>query len=636
MMQNEILALIPRYLPMGIIIYDKEGKLKYLNAVALDMFGTTIEKVYNINLFDDPNIGHHDKAKLKQWQDISFETDYDFDRCRQFYDSEFVHTHKYFVTKITIMRDEHDQPQGYLLNCEDVTQKKAQQQQLLDSYKRVELMQRELALALDAGMLTSWDYQISTGKLSKFTGSPQGDEQWSFESIRDRVHPHDRNAFLGLLDLVAHGQHPSQSNLELRVRNINNEEYRHYNFVYNVREDENGNPAGITFIQRDITEDVIYRENLIRAKNRAEEADKLKSTFLASMSHEIRTPLNSIVGFSQLLSDANDADEKREYKRLIDINSEILLKLIGDILDLSKIEAGSIDILRKPLNLNHLTNELYQSFKQRLTSPNVTMRLVDPYAHCVAQMDMHRFIQVFTNFVTNAIKYTPQGEIVMGYECSPGRVRLYVRDTGIGIPDKKRERIFGRFEKLDDFAQGTGLGLSICKAIADVTGAEIGFSSQENVGSEFWFIVHTQVDYTLKSAPGDTDKDPVVVAPEAKMHKHQVKDLNILVAEDNDSNYLLLKTILKDNNLTRAINGAEAVEKAKTQTFDIIFMDMKMPVMNGLEATALIRQFTTTPIVALTANAFNADRDEALAAGCNHFMTKPVNVDELMELLSGL
>ncbi|MEG2035716.1 MAG: response regulator, partial [Mucinivorans sp.] len=323
-------------------------------------------------------------------------------------------------------------------------------------------------------------------------------------------------------------------------------------------------------------------------------------------------------------------------KRLIDINSEILLKLIGDILDLSKIEAGSIDILRKPLNLKHLTNELYQSFKQRLTSPNVTMRLVDPYAHCVAQMDMHRFIQVFTNFVTNAIKYTPQGEIVMGYECSPGRVRLYVRDTGIGIPDKKRERIFGRFEKLDDFAQGTGLGLSICKAIADVTGAEIGFSSQENVGSEFWFIVHTQVDYTLKSAPGDTDKDPVVVAPEAKMHKHQVKDLNILVAEDNDSNYLLLKTILKDNNLTRAINGAEAVEKAKTQTFDIIFMDMKMPVMNGLEATALIRQFTTTPIVALTANAFNADRDEALAAGCNHFMTKPVNVDELMELLSGL
>ncbi|MEG2035717.1 MAG: histidine kinase dimerization/phospho-acceptor domain-containing protein, partial [Mucinivorans sp.] len=174
-------------------------------------------------------------------------------------------------------------------------------------------MQRELALALDAGMLTSWDYQISTGKLSKFTGSPQGDEQWSFESIRDRVHPHDRNAFLGLLDLVAHGQHPSQSNLELRVRNINNEEYRHYNFVYNVREDENGNPAGITFIQRDITEDVIYRENLIRAKNRAEEADKLKSTFLASMSHEIRTPLNSIVGFSQLLSDANNADEKREY-----------------------------------------------------------------------------------------------------------------------------------------------------------------------------------------------------------------------------------------------------------------------------------------------------------------------------------
>ena len=257
------------------------------------------------------------------------------------------------------------------------------------------------------------------------------------------------------------------------------------------------------------------------------------------MSHEIRTPLNAIVGFSELLSDATDVEEKNEYKQLIETNSEILLKLIGDILDLSKIQAGSIGINRQEINLNQLCEDLYRSFKQRITNPGVMLRLVNPYAKCIANFDKHRFIQGFTNYVTNAIKYTPHGEIVMGYECAPGRVRVYVKDSGIGIPDEKKGRIFSRFEKLDNFAQGTGLGLSICKAIADATGGEVGFESTVNEGSEFWYIGYTNAEYLEKSQAVEIEEDPAA-EPDAEVFPAKIKDLNILVAEDNDSNYLLI------------------------------------------------------------------------------------------------
>lgn len=405
--------------------------------------------------------------------------------------------------------------------------------------------------------------------------------------------------------------------------------------MYSAREDDKGNVAVITFVQRDITEDIIYQLNLISAKNKAEEADKLKSTFLANMSHEIRTPLNAIVGFSQLLSEAHEVEEKTEFRQLIETNTDILLKLIGDILDLSKIEAGSIDINRQGLNLVLLCDELYQSFQQRIKNPNVTLKLINPYAKCIARFDKHRFIQIFTNFVTNAIKYTPQGEIVMGYECTPGRVRLYVKDTGIGIPEEKKKRIFSRFEKLDNFAQGTGLGLSICKAIADATKGEIGFNSEVNVGSEFWYIGYTDVEFVEKSQATVEEEKPVVERD--PLWETNMKSLNILVAEDNDSNFLLIRNLLKENHLTRALTGVEAVEKVKTQTFDIVLMDIRMPVMNGLEAASLIREFNATlPIIALTANAFDSDKDAALEAGCNYFMTKPLKKRELLELLSRL
>lgn len=628
-MQNKILSLIPEYLSLGVVYYDKDGYLKYANNVALNMFGTTMEQVLDINIFDDPNITAEDKAELKKGVNVSFETDYDFDLCGEtFFNTGIRGARKYFVTKVAIMRSEAGDVQGYLLTCEDVTEKKEQE-------RKIKSVQKELALALNAGKLTSWNYRLEDSMFYKFDYYIENIEKRSLEFIRKRIHPEERERFETLLNAIIRKEEFLTNSIVLRIKEDGEEDYRYCNFTYCPKEDEAGRVVVITFIQQDITEDIIYQQNLILAKNRAEEADKLKSTFLANMSHEIRTPLNAIVGFSELLSDTDEPSEKNEYKQLIETNSDILLRLIGDILDLSKIEAGSIDIKRQDLDLLQLCNELYLSFQQRIKNPAVTLKLINPYSKCIAEFDKYRFIQIFTNFVTNAIKYTPSGEIVMGYECEPGKVRLYVKDTGIGIPDKKKNRIFSRFEKLDNFAQGTGLGLSICKAIADATNGEVGFESEENVGSEFWYIAYTKVEYTEKTGLEEVEVEEDISEQDFSVFSERLGQLNILVAEDIDSNFQLVKKILKDNDLDRAITGAEALEKARNNSYDLIFMDMRMPVMDGLEATFLIRQFDENiPIIALTANAFDSDKEAAFAVGCNHFMTKPLKKKELMKLLS--
>lgn len=628
-MQNKILSLIPEYLSLGVVFYDKDGYLKYANNVALNMFSTTMEQVLDINIFDDPNITAEDKAELKKGVNVSFETDYDFDLCGEtFFNTGIRGARKYFVTKVAIMRSEAGDVQGYLLTCEDVTEKKEQE-------RKIKSVQKELALALNAGKLTSWNYRLEDSMFYKFDYYIENIEKRSLEFIRKRIHPEERERFETLLNAIICKEEFLTNSIILRIKEDGEEDYRYCNFTYCPKEDEAGRVVVITFIQQDITEDIIYQQNLILAKNRAEEADKLKSTFLANMSHEIRTPLNAIVGFSELLSDTDEPSEKNEYKQLIETNSDILLRLIGDILDLSKIEAGSIDIKRQDLDLLQLCNELYLSFQQRIKNPAVTLKLINPYSKCIAEFDKYRFIQIFTNFVTNAIKYTPSGEIVMGYECEPGKVRLYVKDTGIGIPDKKKNRIFSRFEKLDNFAQGTGLGLSICKAIADATNGEVGFESEENVGSEFWYIAYTKVEYTEKTGLEEVEVEEDISEQDFSVFSERLGQLNILVAEDIDSNFQLVKKILKDNDLDRAITGAEALEKARNNSYDLIFMDMRMPVMDGLEATFLIRQFDENiPIIALTANAFDSDKEAAFAVGCNHFMTKPLKKKELMKLLS--
>lgn len=236
----------------------------------------------------------------------------------------------------------------------------------------------------------------------------------------------------------------------------------------------------------DITEIRKTSDELQKAKNKAEESDRLKSAFLANMSHEIRTPLNSIVGFSGLLKDSNDEKEKNEFWNIINKNNDLLLRLINDILDLSKIEAGAIELKSVKFNLAERFDDLYSTLKLRHINKEVEFICDNPYNKCIVTLDEGRITQIITNFVTNAFKFTPKGQIKMGYEFIDGKIKLYCTDTGIGIAPEKMDKIFTRFSKLDDFAQGTGLGTAICKAIVDAYGGEIGADSVVNEGSTFW------------------------------------------------------------------------------------------------------------------------------------------------------
>lgn len=236
----------------------------------------------------------------------------------------------------------------------------------------------------------------------------------------------------------------------------------------------------------DITDKIASYKELQAAKEKAEQSNKLKSAFLANMSHEIRTPLNAIVGFSNLMAYSDDNEEKKDYYNIINTNNELLLRLIGDILDLSKIEAGMLELKPEEFNIEELFHNLNYTFSQRITSPDVRLICETPGEDHVIYLDKNRFTQVITNFVNNAIKFTPGGEIKIGYRKEAGGIKIYVADTGIGIAPDKIEKVFERFEKLDDFAQGTGLGMAICKAIMDAFGGTIGVESEVGSGSVFW------------------------------------------------------------------------------------------------------------------------------------------------------
>lgn len=390
----------------------------------------------------------------------------------------------------------------------------------------------------------------------------------------------------------------------------------------------------IIAVSLDISDRINAFKELQVAKEKAEESNRLKSAFLANMSHEIRTPLNSIVGFSELMMKTPSEREKKEYFNIIKTNNELLLQLIGDILDLSKIEAGMIEFNHTEFDLSELFHDLYLSFNQRLSNSRVRLVSENPYEICKVKLDKNRISQVITNFLTNAIKFTPSGEIKMGYEYKDGMVNLYVSDTGIGIAPEKLQRVFERFEKLDDFAQGTGLGMAICKAIVTALDGEVIVESEQGKGSMFKVSLPTEAIISEKRVKIEESKVSSGITI-TKVVSEGTNGKSILVAEDNDSNYLLLQHILKGHVLVRACNGAEAVEAASKGKYDVILMDMKMPILDGIGATKAIREFDKeTPIIAVTANAFSTDKDAAISAGCSDYITKPIVKDTLLKLIN--
>ena len=382
-------------------------------------------------------------------------------------------------------------------------------------------------------------------------------------------------------------------------------------------------------ISWDITNLQNIEQELIKARIKAEQSDRLKSAFLANMSHEIRTPLNAIVGFSQLLPSAETAEEKKLYSGIINQNSDILLQLINDILDLSKIEAGTLEYIKRPMNLGEVCRTIYTVHKERVKE-GVTLVFDNEEEDLLMEGDQNRIMQVITNFLTNASKFTYEGEIRLGFGRMDKDIRVYVKDTGIGIEPEKVDHIFERFVKLNSFAQGTGLGLSICRMIIEKIGGEIGVTSELGKGSTFYFTI----PYEETGEHGKFFKESKVVSKGNTVNRvQQIK--KILVAEDVESNFILLKNLIgREYTLLWAKDGVEAIEMYKQYQPDLILMDVKMPRMDGLEATHIIRSYSKEiPIIALTAYAFEADKELALEMGCNDFVTKPISERTLRKAL---
>ena len=386
-------------------------------------------------------------------------------------------------------------------------------------------------------------------------------------------------------------------------------------------------------------QNAMYRkENKIakEQKKEIEELNRMQNHFFSSMSHEIRTPLNAIVGFSNMLVSDEDlaSEEKMEYILIINKNCELLLKLINDILEISRLESGSMSFSIEPCNMNDLIEDVYNTFTLQ-TPPDVAFlkkTLEEPL--CI-KTDIVRIKQVLTNFVNNAFKFTCSGSVTIGMENNEEEkeVCIYVEDTGGGIPESQLKMIFNRFYKVNEFAQGTGLGLSICQVIVDKLNGKIAVTSEEGKGSRF-SIVLSYADQIENDLPPEI---------ETISHYAQIEETNegedrpvVLIAEDSASNYMVLNNILKGYfKVIWVVNGKDALEVVKKRKVDIVLMDIKMHEMDGITAAKKIRKiFKNLPIIFQTAYACDENRELADQAGGAGFITKPVRPDELLNLIN--
>lgn len=645
---DSLLYNIFEHLSVGLELYDKSGRMVEVNHTELQSMGIkNREDLLGRSLFNIPSLSDEDKRQIMNGETIHLMAEYDFDRLRSCFPTYLSGT-KHFEITVSSVFSETGKITNYLVITQDVTERILWQRKYESLYedairskkdlieseqKMIELLHHnELVLNnTNSGLayitndyIVQWENVSLCSRSLSYEAYKKGEA--CYKTAHNRTAPCENCVM----------QRARKSGQVETIQFLLNNEHTIEVFATPVYSDL-GEIEGVVIRVDDVTERQQMIGELEKARKQAEQSDKLKSAFLANMSHEIRTPLNAIVGFSDLLMITDNPAEKEEYSKIINTNNELLLKLINDILDLSKIEAGSVELKYEEFDLAVYFDELATSMQWRIKNPQVRLISVNPYTVCMVKLDKKRFAQILTNYVTNAIKYTPEGTIEMGYEKVEEGIRIYVRDTGIGIPEDKKDKVFYRFEKLDEFAQGTGLGLSICKAIVEACEGSIGFESEYGKGSFFWAVLPCidELDedgmvISLQKNGRKVRKDAAVAANEEKEEQK-----TILVAEDIQSNFSLVSSLLKNRcKLLHAPNGQKAVEIVQSEPVDLVLMDMKMPIMDGRTATAEIRKFNTRiPIVALTAHAFEADRVAALEVGCDDYLVKPINGAKLMQAL---
>ena len=399
---------------------------------------------------------------------------------------------------------------------------------------------------------------------------------------------------------------------------------------------QNGLITNFLAIKEDITDRKNLTRELILAKEKAEESDRLKSAFLANISHEIRTPMNGILGFSELLKNPQLLPEaKNRYIQIIEQSGNRMLSIITDIVDISKIESGQMNLESNKINVNHLLSELAVLFTPEAQAKELRLSFTTalPNEKSFIQTDRNKLTQVLTNLIKNSLKFTKEGSINFGYELVDDYLEFYVKDTGVGIPADQTEIIFEQFRQgsisLTRAYEGAGLGLSISKAFVEMLGGTIWVETKLGQGSVFYF----RIPYNKQS------QKPVHIE-EGKESTPTSNVITILIAEDDVNSLMFLRTLLELDGLKilEAANGQEAVEAVKDHPeISLVLIDMKMPIMNGFEATRLIKQIRPKlPVIAQTAYAFAKDQDEALQAGCDDYISKPIKKQALMDKINKL
>lgn len=480
---ERLLHNIYKNLPVGIELYNKEGVLVDLNDKELDLFHVdSKEELLGINIFENPVFPEEMKERLRNNEDADFTFRYDFSKLGEYYSNNKAEGTIDLVTKVTTLYDENHNPVNYLLINADKTETTV-------AYNKIQEFEEFFELIGDYAKVGYAHFNILSKQghaqkswyknIGEESGTPLSEIIGTYKSF----HPDDRDLILQFFEEVQKGNADKLSH-KIRVFRENGEcTWTHVNlFVRKYAPQDK--VIELISINYDITDLKQIEEMLVNERDRSEASDRLKSAFLANMSHEIRTPLNAIVGFSSLLASAENVVEKELYNSLISHNNELLLNLINDIIDLSKIEAGYLELHQNWFNLTELLDECVAEYARLLPS-GVELLTSYPEHDALVELDKLRIKQILNNFLSNALKNTIRGYVEVFYEIDKHCVRIGVKDTGRGIPQNMLEKIFERFEKVDSFAQGVGLGLSICKSIVDKMNGRIQVYSQLGLGTTF-------------------------------------------------------------------------------------------------------------------------------------------------------
>lgn len=466
-------------LPVGVELYDRDGYLIDLNAKDMEIFGIRSKKdVLGVNIFSNPIMPKDVIKKLKENKSVNFRLNYSFKKVDDYYNTSKVGEMD-IVTKASILYDQRGEPSSYLLINLDNTEK-------MIAYNRISEFENVFTLVSVYAKVGYALYDLYTfegyaiKQWYENMGEKDGTPLSQIIGIYSYIHPNDAGYINSFFEEVKQGK-AHHFRREVRVKSGDGWKWICANITRNPQSVDPNKPEMIC-INYDITE---LKDSQLK-RERAEELDRLKSAFLANMSHEIRTPLNAIVGFSQLLAETDDPEERHEFVEIIDSNNRMLLQLISDILDLAKIESGTMDFKFADMSVKEVINEIVTSFRIKMPD-NVALIAPQDSPECQIYSDRMRLTQVISNFLNNAIKYTSEGCITLAYEIIGDEIKFSVTDTGDGMSQEIQAHIFDRFYKGNTFKQGTGLGLSICETIVNRLGGRIGVNSELGKGSTFWF-----------------------------------------------------------------------------------------------------------------------------------------------------